>query len=245
MCININPEANVAENAIIGPNTVIGKAVIEDNVILGAGVVIYDNVHIAKGVRIYDHSTLGRLPQVAGIIQRQPKQNLPLLFIGQGTVIGANAVLYIGTTIGENTLIGDLACIREECHIGSNVVIGRSVLLNYNIYIHDRVRVMDGAHFGGDMIIESDVFIGPHVSSANDNTMGLDSNVSRRGAHICKGASIGANVVLLANVEIGIQAIVGAGALVDRDIPPRKIAVGSPIRIVKDVPTELLRSYEE
>lgn len=244
MSIEIHPDARIAENVVIGPNTVIGQAVIEDNVVLGAGVVIYDNVYIRSGVRIYDNTVLGRLPQVAGIIQRPPRTDLPGLDIGAHSVIGANAVLYSGTLIGHNTLIGDLASIREECRIGSNVVIGRSVLLNYNIEIHDRVRIMDGSQFGGDMIIESDSFIGPHVSSANDNRMGLIEGGIRCGALIRRGASIGVGVILLANVEIGEQAIIGAGAMVDRDVPPRTIAVGVPARVMREVPAELLRPLE-
>ncbi len=244
MSIKIHPEAIIAAGVTIAPNVTIGRAVIEENVILDPGVVIYDNVHVARGVRVYANTVLGRIPQVAGIIQRQPKDTLEPLFIGEGSVVGANAVLYSGTFIGRNTLIGDLTCIREECWIDSDVVIGRSVLLNYNIKIHARTRIMDGSHFGGDMIIESDVFIGPHMSSANDNAMGITNPLSRQGAYICQGASIGAGVVLLANVEIGKQAIIGAGAVVDQDVPAQMIALGVPARVVKNVPLELLRAIQ-
>lgn len=241
MSNHIHPEAQIASDVHLSPNVVIGRAIIETGVKLGAGVVIHDDVIVRAGTTIYDNAVLGRRPQVAGIIQRLPRGNLPPLEIGAHCVIGANCVLYTGTTIGENTLVGDLACIREECRIGNNVVIGRGVMLNYNIEIHDRVRIMDGSHFGGDMIIESDAFIGPHVSSANDNTIGLSENPVRRGAHIKRGASVGVGVILLANIEIGEQAVIGAGSLVDKDIPARTIAYGTPARIVRDVPANLLK----
>jgi len=245
MTSSLDPEAEIAPGVVIGPHAAIGRAILEEGVVLGAGVVIHDNVRLRHGVRVYDNSVLGRRPQVAGIIQRKPKTDLPWLDIGPNSVIGANVVLYVGTSIGANTLIGDLASIREECRIGNNVVIRRGVMINYNIEIHDRARIMDGSHFGGDMVIESDVFIGPHVSSANDNTMGLAEQPARQGAHIRRGASIGVGAILLANIEIGEQAVIGAGALVDRSIPARMIAIGVPARVTKAVPTELLRSIGE
>lgn len=225
-----------------GANVVIHpKAVIEKGVTLGNNVVVHENVLVREGTTIHDNVVLGRKPQVAGIIQRLPKPDLGPLEIGSGCVIGAGAVLYVGTTIGDNTLIGDLACIREECRIGNHIVIGRGVMLNYNIEIRDRARIMDHSHFGGDVVIEEDVFVGPRVCSANDNNMGLVQNVQRQGPHICRGASIGIGVILLAGVTIGEQAIVGAGALVTKDVPARKIAIGVPARVKGDVPHDMLR----
>ena len=217
-------------------------AMLEEGVVLGNNVVIHDNVLVRRGTVINDNAVLGRVPQVAGIIERKPKRNLPCLEIGENCVIGVGVVLYVGTSIGNDTLIGDLASIREECRIGNHVVIGRGVMLNYNIEIRDRVRVMDASHFGGDMLVEEDAFIGPHVSSANDNTIGLHSVTTRQGPHICRGASIGVGAILLAGVTIGEQAIVGAGAVVNEDVPPRKIALGVPAKVHADVPPDLLRA---
>jgi acetyltransferase-like isoleucine patch superfamily enzyme len=225
-----------SNNAIVYPG-----AIIEEGVVLGNGVVVHENVRVGRGTMVNDNAVLGRAPQVAGIIQRPPKKDLPRLDIGTNCVIGACAVLYVGTTIGNDTMIGDLASIREECKIGNHVVIGRGVMLNYNIEVRDRARIMDTSHFGGDIVVEEDVFVGPHVSTANDNTIGLTAGVTRRGPRICRGASIGVGAILLAGITIGEQAIVGAGALVLHDVPPRKIAIGVPAKIDGDVPKDLLR----
>jgi UDP-2-acetamido-3-amino-2,3-dideoxy-glucuronate N-acetyltransferase len=226
-----------------GMNTVVYPgAIIEEQVTLGNNVVVHDNVLIRGGTTVNDNAVLGRVPQMAGIIQRKPKSDLAKLEIGRNCVVGAGAVLYVGTVIGDDTLIGDLVSIREECKIGNHVVIGRGVMLNYNIEIRDRVRVMDTSHFGGDMIVEEDVFIGPHVCSANDNSIGLRPSVPRKGPHICRGASVGIGAILLAGVTIGEQAIVAAGALVQEDVPARKMVLGVPARIKGDVPPDMLRS---
>jgi UDP-2-acetamido-3-amino-2,3-dideoxy-glucuronate N-acetyltransferase len=225
-----------------GRNVVVySGAIIEEEVILGNNVVVHDHVYVGRGTVVNDNAVLGRSPQVAGIIQRTPARDLPRLEIGKHCSIGANVVLYIGSTIGDDTLIGDLTSIREECKIGNHVVIGRGVMLNYHIEIRDRARLMDTSHFGGDAIIEEDAFVGPHVCTANDNTVGLRLGVTRQGPHICRGASIGIGVILLAGVTIGEQAIVGAGALVTKDVPARKIAVGMPAKVSGDVPPDLLR----
>lgn len=223
-------------NVVVAPG-----AIIEEGVILGSGVIIHDRVRVGRGTVVQDNAVLGRVPMVAGIIQRTPTRELAWLEIGRHCVVGANAVLYVGTTIGDDTLIGDLTSIREECKIGAHVVIGRGVMLNYKIEMRDRVRVMDTSHFGGDMLIEEDVFVGPHVCTANDNTVGLRPGVVRQGPHLCRGASIGIGAILLAGVTVGEQAIVGAGALVTKDVPARKIAAGMPAQITGDVPPDLLR----
>jgi acetyltransferase-like isoleucine patch superfamily enzyme len=229
-----------------GANVVVDPgAVIEEEVILGSGVVVHDRVRIGRGTVVQDNAVVGRVPMVAGIIQRTPTRELAWLEIGKRCVVGANAVLYVGTKIGDDTLIGDLTSIREECEIGNHVVIGRGVMLNYKIEIRDRARIMDASHFGGDVLIEEDVFVGPRVCTANDNTIGLRAGVVRQGPHLCRGASIGIGVILLAGVTVGEQAIIGAGALVTKDVPTRKIAVGMPAKITGDVPPDLLRPIKQ
>jgi acetyltransferase-like isoleucine patch superfamily enzyme len=239
-----NPQGNSTHpgwgmNVVVEPG-----AIIEEGVFLGNGVVVHRNVRIRRGTIVYDNAVLGRVPKVAGIIQRTPKRDLPWLDIGEHCVIGACCVLYVGSTVGSDTMIGDLTSIREECKIGSHVVIGRGVMLNYHIEIRDRARIMDTSHFGGDALIEEDVFVGPHVCTANDNTIGLHPGVIRQGPRLCRGASIGIGVILLADVTVGEQAIVGAGALVTKDVPPRKIAIGMPAKVSSDVPPDLLRPIE-
>jgi acetyltransferase-like isoleucine patch superfamily enzyme len=108
--------------------------------------------------------------------------------------------------------------------------------MNYNIVIGDRCRIMDGCHFGGDMVLEEDVFLGPYVCSANDNYMGLrKEGLVRCGPKIRRGARIGANATLLANIEIGEESVIGAASLVTTCIPARSLAYGSPAKVIKSV----------
>ncbi len=223
-------EPYVASSAVIMDGVRFGR-----NVRIGHGVVIYPFTEIGNDVTVWDGAVLGRPPQGAGNLARQPRDDLPPLRIGDSCVIGACAVVYRGTTVGRNVLIADLASIREECEIGDYVVIARGVTVNYRTRIGHHTKVMDNTHLTGNMVIEDHVFISVLVSSTNDNTMGVhDSGLVPKGPIVRRGARIGASAVLLPGVEVGAYAVVGAGAVVTRDVPPRKVVMGVPARVVRD-----------
>lgn len=231
----IGPGVVLSENVFVGPRARIGEGSV-----IRRGAVIYPDTIIGSRVYIYENAVLGREPRGVGSMTRPPRLDLPALKIGDGCVVGACAVLYRGTTIGSDTLIGDLSSVREECEIGSGVILARGVTVNYGTRICNRVKIMDNSHITGQMLIEDGVFIGPLVSTANDNTLDRVKHGSGafRGPHIRLGASVGAGASLLPNIVIGEYAVVSAGAVVSYDVPPRKIVAGAPARVVKDVPAE-------
>jgi len=162
------------------------------------------------------------------------------LILGRDCVIGSNAVLYAGSTFGDRVLVSDLASLREGCTVGDDTVLGRSVLVMYGTRIGRRCRVIDGAILTGNMVIESDVFIGPGANSINDNRVylsrfGLES-LEIRGPTIRRLALIGAGANLAAGIEIGEGAIVAPNAMACCDVAPWTVVAGVPARKVRDVP---------
>lgn len=238
----LSKDVSLGENVVIGDKVSIGRGTT-----IGQGVIIHPDTRIGRDVTIYDNAVLGRRPHGTDAVSRRIETDLPPLRIGDGCVIGACAVLYRGTTIRQRTLVGDLASIREECVIGDDVIIARGVTINYNTRVGNNTKVMDNTHLTGDMIIEDHVFIGPLVASMNDNSMGRDpqGDKNQGGPRIRKGASIGGGASLLPNVVVGEYAVVGSGAVVSRDVPPRKVVVGIPARVVKNVPVEWLPLEED
>lgn len=239
----IDPTAQVASTVQLGPHVVIGaRAVIGENCVLGAGVVLHDDTVLGHGVSVHAHAVLGRRPQRVGSMTRAPSTDLGPLRLGDGCVVGAGVVLYRGTTVGRDTLFGDLCSVREECAIGDNCIIARGVTVNYATRIGNRVKVQDNTHLTGNMVIEDHVFISVHVATANDNAMDRGAHDPSKfgGPIIRRGASVGAGAVLLPGITVGEYAVVGAGAVVSQDVPPRKVAVGHPARVVKDVPADWL-----
>ena len=230
--------SRIADSTVIGEGAIIGEDVeLQDNVVIFPGTVL------GPGVTVFPNSTLGRPPKKTGALARPLPESLGPLCIGAGSVVGASCVLYAGTTIGDDALIGDLVSIREGCKLGKAVLIARCTTVNYEALIGDGTRIMDSSHITGCMVIEDHVFIGPGVITTNDNTMGRKGHASLAqigGPVVRRGAAIGANATLLPAVEIGELSIVGAGSVVTRNVPPRSIVMGVPARVVREVPEELL-----
>lgn len=228
---NVSAKAYIADTAIIHDDVVI-----EDEVIIHDYVVIYPGTVVKKNTEIYDHCVLGKLPTSPGVTSRKLKNKYNPLIIGENCVLCPGVVLYVGTTIGSNTLLGDFCSIREECCIGNNCIISRNVSVNYNTRIGNRTKVMDNTHITGNAVIEEDVFISVLVATTNDNTMGREeySEDHVQGPYIKKNTTIGAAANILPNVTVGENCIIGAGAVVTKNIEDNKVAMGMPARVIRD-----------
>ncbi|MBN8716000.1 WxcM-like domain-containing protein [Thermomonas sp.] len=135
--------------------------------------------------------------------------------IGEGTRIWQFCVVLPGAVIGRD------CNICSHCFIENDVVIG------------DRVTVKSGVQLWDGLRVGDDVFIGPNVTFTNDRYPRSRQYPDRFAVtEIETGASIGANATLLPGVRIGRNAMIGAGAVVTRSVPPNAIAVGNPARIV-------------
>lgn len=218
-----------------------------ENCTIYEGAIVFPNVKLGSNVTIFPGAVVGRPPLSSGATTRQLEvSELLPVEIGDGCVIGSHAVIYMGVKIGHHSMICDTACIREGCEIGNYTLIAMGVTVNYNTKIGDRVKIMDNAHITGNAIIEDDVFISTLVSTTNDNAMGRKPTRGRdwtaKGPTIRRFAVIGQGACVLPGIEIGENAIVGAGAVVTRDVSPRVLVIGVPARVVRELnPEELKR----
>ena len=223
----------------MGQNVVIMDEVeIGENCQIGNNVVIYPKTKIGRSVTILDNTVLGRLPISAGNISRPLVGDYRPLLIGDNSVIGACVVLYTGTRIANNVLICDLSSVRESCDLEEFVVLGRCVMVQPETKIGARSRIMDMCHLPGDMVIEEDVFFSALVGSASENSMGRSEDevsMRRGGPHVKRGAYVGVGAMMLPQTTIGENSVVGAGALVTKDVPPGMLVMGTPARVVRAV----------
>ncbi|MFD1188877.1 acyltransferase, partial [Pontibacter rugosus] len=138
--------------------------------------------------------------------------------------------------IGKNTSIWQYCVILEGATIGDNCNINYNVFIENDVKIGNNVTIKPGSQLWDGIIIEDNVFIGPNATFTNDIvprprdfSEGWKSNPDRwRNTIIKHGASIGANATVLAGVTIGDFALIGAGSVVTKDIPPYSLWYGNP-----------------
>ena len=140
-------------------------------------------------------------------------------------------------TIGAGTNIWQYVVVLPQAKIGNDCNICAQVFIENDVVVGNRVTIKNGVQLWDGLRVEDDVFIGPNVTFTNDK-------FPRSKAHpasfpittIRKGASIGGGAVILPGLTIGALAMVGAGAVVTRDVPPGTVVLGNPARIVGNVP---------
>ena len=203
--------------------------------------VVFEGTKLGDGVEIGPGSVVGKQPTL-GRRSTAKRDALDPLEVGEGSAILALAVVFAGTRLGRNVVVGDQACVRERCEIGDEVVIGRGSLVENDVTIGARTRIQANAYVTAYSTLEEDVFIAPGVVTTNDNYMGRTEKRldEMRGPTIRRGARIGGGAVLLPGIEIGEEAFVGAGAVVIRSVAPRTVVVGNPARLLRDVPADEL-----
>jgi acetyltransferase-like isoleucine patch superfamily enzyme len=145
--------------------------------------------------------------------------------------------VFAGTEIGGGCILGDQSCVRERVVIADDVVVGRGSLVENDTTIGSGTRIQAGAYVTAYSTLEEDVFIAPCVVTTNDNFMGRTERRKElmRGPTIRRGARIGGGAIICPGLEIGEESFVGAGAVVTKDVPPRKLVVGNPARVLRDV----------
>jgi acetyltransferase-like isoleucine patch superfamily enzyme len=145
--------------------------------------------------------------------------------------------------IGKNVKIYDFVN-AYECFIDDETKIGTFVEIQKGVYIGKRCKISSHTFICEGVKIEDRVFIGHNVSFINDKfPRAINPDGSMQTASdwdivetlVCEGASIGTSVTILCGITIGKNAIVGAGSVVTKDVPPNTIVAGNPARIMKKI----------
>lgn len=144
------------------------------------------------------------------------------------------AVIDTGCHIGDGTRVWHFSHIMAGCRIGKACNIGQNVMVSPGVTLGDNVKVQNNVSIYTGVVCEDDVFLGP--SCVFTNVINPRSHVPRkdqfRPTRVEKGASIGANATIVCGHTIGRYAMIGAGAVVTKDVPPYALVVGNPARQV-------------
>lgn len=190
---------------------------------------IHPNVMLGSNAEIGEFVIIGEPPR------GKASGELPVA-IGENSVIRSHTIIYAGNRIGARFQTGHGAFLREENEIGDDVSIGTKTIIEHHVKIGQRVRIHSQAFIPEYTILEDDCWIGPNVVLTNAMyPMSARAKEFLRGPVIKRGAKIGANATILPGIIIGENALIGAGAVVTKDVEPGTVVAGNPARFVKRV----------
>ncbi len=227
-----------------GPGLLLGDDVrIGEGVFFGAGVVVHAGTVIGDGCTIEDNAVLGKRPRLAKGSGAHGEAGA--LVLARQVTVCCGAIVLAGARVDEGAILGDQSFVRERSSVGAGSVIGRGSVVDNDVSVGARVRVQSNVYLTAYSTIEDDVFVGPGVVTTNDDAMGRHArDQPLRGATLRRACRVGGGAVLTPAVEIGEEAFVAAAALVTHDVPARAVVMGSPARVVRDVPeADLLENW--
>lgn len=161
--------------------------------------------------------------------------------IGDHAHIRTGTVIYTNTTIGDYLETGHNVVVREESVIGDRFSIWNNSAVDYGCKIGNGVRIHNNVYIAQFTTIEDDVFIAPGVMTANDPHPLCTKCM--QGPTLKKGCRVGVGVTILSHLTIGEGALIGAGSVVTRDVPPHVLAYGNPAKPYKHV-DELICQFD-
>lgn len=136
-------------------------------------------------------------------------------------------------TIGEGSRIWINVQVRENARIGAGCILSKDVYVDYEVRIGDRCKVQNGVSLYHGVSVGDDVFIGPSATFTNDRVpRAFNADWQVTPTVVGDGASIGANATIVCGTTIGEFAMVAAGSVVTRDVPPYTLVRGNPARAV-------------
>ena len=144
----------------------------------------------------------------------------PSSVVDEGASIGA------GTRIWHFCHVMPRAVVGEDCNIGQNVFIDNDVVVGRGVKIQNNVSLYKG------VVVEDEVFLGPSMVFTNviNPRSFIERKTEFRPTVLRRGCTVGANATIVCGVEIGAYALIGAGTVVIRDVPPYALMVGTPAR---------------
>jgi UDP-2-acetamido-3-amino-2,3-dideoxy-glucuronate N-acetyltransferase len=153
--------------------------------------------------------------------------------------MGKKVYIHPSANVSEKALIGDgtkvwiNVQIRENARIGVGCILSKDVYIDHAVQIGDRCKIQNGVSVYHGVSIGDDVFVGPNVAFTNDRVpraFNTDWRITE--TKVETGASLGANSTIICGITIGEYAMVAAGSVVTKDVPPYTVVIGNPARPV-------------
>lgn len=227
-------------NYSLGQNVIIKEGVaFGDKIEIGNNVIIYEGSHFGDNVKILDNVVIGKQPTAPfGEHGAFKISYMPPITFGDNITIGTASICYAGSKIGDYFFAADRIIIREAVEIGHHISVGKDSIVEHHVRIGDYTKIQSKALIGEGMVVGRHVFIGPYFNGTCDKYMNRFEEKVFEPPRIEDYARIGAHVVLMAGITVGQDSVVGAGAVVTKDVPDYSVVVGIPSRVLKKIPPE-------
>jgi UDP-2-acetamido-3-amino-2,3-dideoxy-glucuronate N-acetyltransferase len=150
-----------------------------------------------------------------------------------GTVLVHERALVETDDIGSGTRIWAFAHVMAGARIGADCNVCDHTYIEGDVVVGDRVTIKSGVYLWDGLRVEDDVFLGPQATFTNDRFPRSRQHFDCPITTIRRGASIGAGAIILPGLIVGERAVVGAGAVVTKDVPDFAVVVGNPARVVR------------
>ena len=152
--------------------------------------------------------------------------------MGAAPTIHPSAIVDAGAKIGDGSRVWHWVHVCAQARIGCNCSLGQNVFVGNRVVIGDNVKIQNNVSIYDEVTLENDVFCGP--SMVFTNVYNPRSAVPRKDEYrktlVKRGATLGANCTIVCGVTIGAYAFIGAGAVVNRDVPDYALMLGVPAR---------------
>jgi acetyltransferase-like isoleucine patch superfamily enzyme len=237
--VRIGPEAYFDDEAEIGNNVSVGRfaevlsgSVIGDNCVIGSCCIIG---HPSK-LELQRADFSATSPKVSDLIVKEP-----ITKIGEGSIVRSGSVIYRHVVIGEKLRTGHHTLVREHVTIGDNCVVGTNAVLDGYIRLGSNSMIQSSCYITQSTTIGKGVFISPGCAFFDNKKIILGQGLER--TTISDYVRIGGGTKILPGITIGKYALVGAGSVVTKDVPPKAIAYGVPAKVKSFQNDEDLQKY--
>jgi acetyltransferase-like isoleucine patch superfamily enzyme len=209
---------------------------IGENTVIHHTVMTYGACSVGAKSLILENVVLG-YPTAKYLVDVRDHNRFIYEFDYQGTsladncIVRAGSTIYMNVQIGNNFRTGHNVLIREDTNIGEHVVVGTATVIDAEVSMGSFISIQSQVYISTGCIVEDNVFMGPNCVLLNDKYPIRKGGLTP--ARINKGASIGGNCTVLPGVTVGEGALVAAGTVVTKDVPPWHLAKGTPARFTE------------
>ena len=241
----VDDKAQVEKGCFIGVGCrIYGKVRLTSRTFVGDNTIIYGPAVVRKKTYIgpnclLGHPDRGRLKEkISNPRELEMNSESDILEIGEECIIRSGSIIYTNVELRKRVELGNNVMIREKVMVGDGTIVGTNTVIDGSSRLGRNVSIQTGVYICTNSTVEDSVFLGPYCVFTNDKYAMQKETKLLIGPTIKRGASVGANATLMAGIIVGEGAVVGAEALVNKNVPARTICVGIPAKIMKPLPND-------